>query len=273
MPRLFLALFSILFAFFITSNKAFAASITITLSPSSAQIGTEFTVQFDAVGLSPGSYYGKVRIGKDGIFNKAETKNSDSWLGDTTSWSEFPTLEVDETGEVTGTLIARAKSSAEAGDNSLYVRLHYNEDNIDSPTATIKLDPAPTPTSTLIPTPEPTGVPTATKTPTPTKSLTPTKTPTPTKKVTATPTKKVTPSPTKKISEKDADSDELFLASENNISVDQSPTPKSPQVLGESTSKQPFVFIGLGLIVILVGGILAYFQFGDKIFLWKKKNL
>lgn len=130
---------------------------------------------------------------------------------------------------------------------------------------------APLPTST----PTPTNAPTPTKTPTPTKSPTPTKELTPTKLPTLVPsvTVKVSVKPTgRDVEDEEVSESDLRLASEiendvlgKRINNDNTVAP-SPQVLGESTSRTPFLFIGLGLIFLVVCGILAYFQFGEKIF-------
>lgn len=47
----------------------------------------------------------------------------------------------------------------------------------------------------------------------------------------------------------------------NEISTDQ-----KAEILGERTSKTPLLFISLVLIFLMVCGILAYFQFGEKLF-------
>lgn len=124
------------------------------------------------------------------------------------------------------------------------------------------------------PTPTPTDTPTPTKTPTPKKIPTPTKTPTPTL------TSKSTSAQTTTAEQRDNPT--LGVASEKNnnsilgesSNVSESPT-EAPEteVLGQTRSKSPFVFMGLGLIFLAVCGILAYLQFGDKIIPWKKRSL
>ncbi len=124
---------------------------------------------------------------------------------------------------------------------------------------------SPPPTST----PKPTNAPTATKTPTPTNAPTATKTPTPIVSLTPKPTVLISPS---------GSNSTLELASEvtstpfGDSEEELSPTTK-PEVLGESTSRFPIIYIVLGLILLTVCGILSYFQFGDKIFIWKKKSI
>lgn len=255
----FLFTFLILLAFFILPSKTLAASITITNYPSSAQIESEFTVQFNAEGLTQGTYYGKVRIGKAGeIPNKAETKNGDSWLGDSgVSWPEFPAFTVDESGSITGILIARAKSTADIGENSLYVRLN-NENNLDSSAVKINLEQAPTSVPTQVPTSSPTNSPTSTKAPTPTKI--------PTKAPTSTPTSKPTPTPKEK---DEAVSVVLGESEESKPTPEPTETPK----VSSQIPNNAILFVILGLIILTVCGILAYFQFGDKILPWKKKSL
>jgi hypothetical protein len=142
--------------------------------------------------------------------------------------------------------------------------------------------PTPTPTNTPAPTIVPTAAPSATptKTPTPTKSPTATKAPTP-GKTTPSPTKVPTPTP------EDENNSSLALASKDEDSLQDigssniSGTPdQTASVMGISTSAVPWFFIALGLILITVCGILAYFQFGNNIFKiipkhlpWKKKPI
>ena len=133
-----------------------------------------------------------------------------------------------------------------------------------------RTQPSPSPTISATPTvePSPTGSPTATpkatKTPTPTKVPTSTQTPSPTS------TKKPTPTPTKKITPSTAEIE--LLSNEAKNSKNEQEEKPTPQVLGESTSKLPFLFIGLGIIFLSVCAILAYFQLGDKILPWKRKQ-
>lgn len=143
--------------------------------------------------------------------------------------------------------------------------------------------PSPTPTPTDVPTP--TRTPTPTKTPTSAPTSTPVKTPTPTppRTPTSTPTSSLkTPTPTQKANSPSPANDpnsDLKLASDNNNNIFNNSTPspnarEKAQVLGASTGgTTPFIFIGLGLIFLVVCGILLYFQFGDKVFLWRKKAL
>lgn len=101
----------------------------------------------------------------------------------------------------------------------------------------------PTPTPTPIEEPEETPEPEPEDTPTPTPTSTLVLTPTPTKKPTPTPT--LTPTPTREI-----------LAEEATPAAEEA-TP-TPTVLGEKTSNPvkfvPFVFIGLGSLLLLVSG-------------------
>lgn len=131
----------------------------------------------------------------------------------------------------------------------------------------------PTPTLTPTEAPTPTKTPTLTKAPTSVPTPTSTKTPTPTKSSSATPTKsansdvlgaKDDPTPTS-----DPNSS-LQIGSDNKNSVfggdTPTPTESKGQVLGVSTvNNLPWAFIGLGLIFLIVCGILAYLQFGEKI--------
>lgn len=188
---------------FLLSIPSFAATISITNSPSSAALLQEFNVSFSANGLdASSSYYGKVRIGVSGSdsnpYDKGETKNGDSWLGDSSAWGNFPVFATDSGGVVSGSLAARAKSTASLGDNNLFIRLlkvgTATTNKIDSSAATITLT-AVTPTPTPSPTPTPTATPAASPTPSPTP--TPAATPKPTTAASSTSTPKpVVSSPT-----------------------------------------------------------------------------
>lgn len=192
---------------FLSAVPSFAATISITNSPSSAALLQEFNVSFSASELDgSSSYYAKVRIGVAGSdsnpYDKGETKNGDSWLGDSSAWENFPTFTTDSSGVVSGSLTARAKSTASLGDNSLFTRLlkvgTATTNRIDSSAATITLTAAaPTPSPTSSPTPLPTPTPTASPTPTPTPSPLPTATPRPTTTASSTSTPRpVASSPT-----------------------------------------------------------------------------
>ena len=130
----------------------------------------------------------------------------------------------------------------------------------------------------------PNSAPPPTPTPTPTDSPTPTKTPTPTKAPTPSPspsTSLKTSTPTQgssKYSGETANSDLMLAQDANNSDIfkKESPTPSEKpktEVLGVQTSNTAIIFIALGLIFITACGIIAYFQFGDKLFVWKRRNL
>ncbi len=167
------------------------------------------------------------------------------------------TSAVSDTFSYGGTTQGKSWSRSPDGTGTFYDDVNTTKNGANA---------SPPPTST----PKPTNSPTPTKTPTPTSAPTAAKTPTP---ITASSTPKVV------VSEPPDDSDStLELASEvtnspfGNSDEELTPTVKS-EVLGESTSRFPVVYIVLGLILLSVCGILSYFQFGDKIFIWKKKSI
>lgn len=276
--KLFLSFFISLVVYMFSYTTVFAVEIVVKDYPTSKITGEEFVVRFDAEGLSPGTYYGKVRIGAGSSLNKAETKNGVDWFGDTSSWSGFPSFAVDESGVIiSGELIARAKNSTESGEYSLLIRLN-NGSNHDSPPVLINLEQAPTPTLT------PTKTPIPTKTPKPTKAPSPTKVPTATKIPTITKAQTSTNSPTAieldATGFDDEEEVEVDVLGDVNNNIFRNDSEKDPDtkeretvVLGASNSKIPWLFIGLGLIFIAVCAILSYLQFGDKLFIWKKNKL
>lgn len=194
---------------FLSAVPSFAATISITNYPSSTTLLQEFSISFSGSGLDASlTYYAKVRIGQAGSdsnpYDQGETKNGDSWLGDSSTWENFPVFTTDSSGVVSDSLTARAKSTAPLGDNSIFIRLRKSgtTTNTDSTAATVTLTaatptPSPTPTPTQEPSPTTTPTPTSSPTPTPTPSPSPTATPrlATTASSTSTP-KPATPSPT-----------------------------------------------------------------------------
>lgn len=250
-------------SFFFLIPSSASAGILITNSPNSVAIETEFTIEFTASELEANiQYYAKARIGQDGSgtnpYNKGETKNNDTWFGDSSSFENFPVFTADSSGNISGSLTARAKSTASVGENSLFVRLRKvgTSTNSDSSSVAITLTEAPTPTPT--PTTEPTNTPTPTiaNTPTPTK----TPTPTPVKTPTATPTpkpqaKSPSPTPTSK-AQSPAPTAVLGEKTKTNTPT---PTPTAPQKPQSSKSDSlAKILIGLGVVFLGACGILAF---------------
>lgn len=265
----------VLFSFFLIPKKVFAVSVSISNYPSS--IGSDaFNITVSVSGASAGTNYIRADLYKDGSQNYfGETHNGNDWYSGSDGKQYFP-ITIQAGTVWNGQVQVRAgfpNISDYDGQGSYKLRVRRytssggqggEEPNLSAVSVTINI-PTITPTPTSSPTP--TNQPTPTKTPTPTDSPTPTKTPSPT------PTKSQSPTPTKFSSTSTptlgSSRSSLSLASDTQGNVfedNSSPTP-TPQVevLGATTSKSPLLFIGLGLIFICVCGILAYFQFGDKI--------
>lgn len=179
----------LLFFLFLFPRSPIYAAVTITVSQpaSSVAINEEFNTSFNTNGLEADTqYYGKIRLGTSGTYTKGETKNGDTWLGDTDSWTSFPTFTSDSSGNLNSTLVGRAKSTATLGENQLFVRLrkvgasaNISPDGETVIDITQALTPTPTPSPTPTPTPVPTVKPTPTSKPTSIPLSTQTKTPTP----------------------------------------------------------------------------------------------
>ena len=192
----------ILFSFYFTGQVLAVTTTSITSSPSSVTQDTSFDIQAEISGDSNTSYYLKARVGVNtSSLTKGYTKNSnnstpDDWLGDTDSWSKFPTATTDSTGVWQGSITVKVATTSTIGNNLLILRIRPagGSNNTDSSDVTISIDPVPT--STPTPTPTPTSIPTNTPVPGPTNTPTSTHTPTPTKTPTPTPTKTPTPTST-----------------------------------------------------------------------------
>lgn len=273
MNRLLLILFSVSFALFIFPVKAFADLAINEISPSEEWVelinNGSSEISLEGCILSMGNTGQEVTFSSSDIVAASSYKVAEkgvtigwdnNWLnnsGDSVSLNCLGNDAVTYGSEVDPKTYGRNPN----GNGSFVVLESSTKGSVNS-------GPVPTPS------PEPTNAPTTTNAPTPTKTPTPTKSPTPTSIKTPTPTKKTTPTPTKKLSEKEANSEDLFIAGDTTITLDKSPTPTPKgEVLGSQTSKQPLIYVALGLIFLFVCGILAYFQFGDKILVWKKKNL
>ncbi len=154
--------FFFLIFFFIFPSIFLAATITTTSSPSSVAQLEEFDIGFSAQEIEADTdYYLKVRIGKEGTTpTKGETYNpsTSSWLSDSSAWTGFPTATSNGNGDLSATVRARAKTSAEEGVNQLFIRLRKvgSTTNLDSSPVELEITasvitPTPTPTPTTAP--------------------------------------------------------------------------------------------------------------------------
>ena len=298
LAKLWSAFFLFFLFFFFPKTPVFAAVI-ITNSLSSVALEEEFTLNFTGSELENGvQYYAKARIGQSGSssnpYNKGETKKNDSWFGDSSSFESFPIFTADSNGNTNGSLVARAKSTASLGENSLFVRLRKagTETNYTSESVLITLtelaSSTPTPTTAPTNTPTPTTAPTPTKTPTPTPIKTPTPTPIKsgsTSGAGATATPKPTLPPTSAPTKTLALSSQAAGGSVNintvvspiaNLSLTSTkseptkkpkPTPLrkasrgTVAILGVAQTNLSKILIGVGVIFLLACGILAFRSF------------
>lgn len=178
-----LLLLYFLFAF---SQKVYAASVVVTDFPNEIKVLEEFNINVSATGLeNDKTYYYKCRLGKSDQLNKGETYNSITagWLGDTESWSSFPSIQSNSSGNVIIDVKCRAKSSIELVSNFLQARIRSVDggDNLSSDLieVSVLVNPTNTPTITATPTvlststPVPTSLPTLTPTNTSVPAVTP----------------------------------------------------------------------------------------------------
>lgn len=278
---------SILFLLFfvaIVPAKVFAtAPIIISSSVDSLNLDTSFTVTATMSGLSKSSVYRmRLALAQPATSNYfGSTYNGTSWYNGTPSpisYSSFLTITTDGNGAWGGDIQGKIDAddpnfTTGSGTYDLKIGRYTQTGSTatwsDSKSVIVVVPPTPTPTNT------PTPTPTATPTPKPA-------TPTPTKGVSSQSSKEGGPtlSPGKSsvssdsAGEKDADSDILGASDSASPVPTQSKDDSGAVVLGSSTSPVPFLFIALGLIFFAACGILAYFKFGDKIFIWKKdRNL
>lgn len=235
-------------AIFLFSPKVILATPTLNITevPDSATIEESFSVEVVIISLEPKEKYFIKAIGGENWYDvKTWSDKTDEWLAWNGAWDEMPeTIALDD-GTSISTISAKFVDETTLGENQFKVKI-VKWDETSKPfysnVVVINVLPAPTPT----PEPEEDSEeepesPTSTPTPTPTPALI--LTPTPTKKPTPTPT--LTPTPTGEI-----------LGEEATPAAEEA-TP-TPMVLGEKTSNPvkfiPFVFIGLGGLLLLVSG-------------------
>jgi len=233
-------------AIFLFSPKVILATPTLNITevPDSATIEESFSVEVVIISLEPkGKYFIKAIGGENWYDVKTWSDKTDEWLAWNGAWDEMPeTIALDD-GTSISTISAKFVDETTLGENQFKVKI-VKWDETSKPfysnVVVINVLPAPTPT----PEPEETSEPESEDTPTPTPTPE-TPTPTPTKKPTPKPTPTLIPTPTGEI-----------LGEEATPAAEEA-TP-TPMVLGEKTSNPvkfiPFVFIGLGSLLLLVSG-------------------
>lgn len=273
--KLCLLLFILFFLIFSVKKSDAARSLSIT-SNKSALFGTEeMTITASPSGFTTGeTIYIKGAFYQDGTTNYfGYTKNGDNWVKNGDSTTTQKQIKIGEWDGV-ATVKLDFGDSGYKGEGGYKFKLGFyyltsssNPSSVNWSSNILDIsvsEPDPTPTST----PVPTNVPSLTPTKVPTATPTPSKTPTTAPLRTPTPTiaKTLIQSPTAK-----NENSTLFVEGDKNTML-PTPTGQDAQVLGAATSNMSWLFIALALIIFVACGILAYFQFGDKVLLWKKKQ-
>ena len=250
-------------------------TLTITNTTGIIVTGDQFTISYSTAGLTSGDiYYIKAYGGVDPSTSQIYTINGSQQLASSTSWTNFPTLTIGDSGVSSGTINAVAPGIS--GTATLKLRLALVADTtkqVDANSSTINIiTPTPTivPTSTSTPTPIPTSTPLPTNTPSPTPSATNTPVPTSTLTLTPTPSNKPTTIPTATDAPWPTDTPLPELTPINDplpSSIVGGPpvlTPtNAPSVLPTNTigksfaSYLPTIFIVLGGILLLIPLILT----------------
>lgn len=115
-------------------------------SAGSTKLGDVFQSTFTISGFSPNiGYFFKIRGGLDqSELNKVQTQSGSSFLSDTDSWSQFPSITTDNLGGASGTVFARIATDKPTGAYQLRLRFRSpeSETNIDSDFRSISVGPA-----------------------------------------------------------------------------------------------------------------------------------
>lgn len=142
-------------------------------------VGEEFDISVTLSNFEASKeYYLKARIGpSESELNKGETYGGGSWYSDTSSWSNFPKITTNSSGNYSGSITAKLKSEQSSGNYKLRVRARKvdSDSNYDSSAYDITFNSAASsPTSTPTLTPTPSNTPTPSKSPTQSPTLKPT---------------------------------------------------------------------------------------------------
>lgn len=280
MFRNFVFLILVVLFWFLPSkvDAAFSMSISSVDPASVSTSEQEVTVNITIADLPSESYFRVAWQESSGkpYFGYVKNNNGD-WVKIESGKDCKNYFKVSDLNTTSFSLVTKIGSDNTANNGENFIKARRYTDTA----ACSETDSEPFSIQINLPTPTPTNTP-PTNTPAPQATATPTKTPTPTKAPTATkvPTQAKSPSTsTPIVTSKPGENSTLNLGSsenslsdigEENISVTPS---QDTAVMGISTFNFPWLFIALGLIFMAVCGILAYFQFGDKIFVYIKEKI
>ncbi|MBI3559229.1 hypothetical protein HY085_02435 [Candidatus Gottesmanbacteria bacterium] len=137
----------------------FAPLIIISTPSAALTIGEPFDLSASLSNLvASASYNFKIRLGSSsGSMNRGQTlisiNGTNSWLGDTDSWSSFPVIFMDAFGTWNGTVTGRPGDNAFSGQNFLTLRLRRTDQTsycCDSASVTATVSSAPVTTNPVI---------------------------------------------------------------------------------------------------------------------------
>ena len=239
-------------------------AITYTISAPASISDAEFTVDVAIDGPNPGVNYLRVDLYKEGTTSYfGETWNSSTWYSGSDGLQYFPiTISPESTSSAQVRAKLGSSTTAEySGPGAYKLRIRrYTSASSSSASDPVNIDityqlPTPTPTPSLTPTATATATSAPTSTPTPTATPTRTPTPSPRGSPSGTPKPK-TPTPSPEVS--------LLGEETGDFSLNEvTPTP-AEEVLGASDKDSgnnsiiPFVFIGTGMVFLILGGISFY---------------
>lgn len=252
-----------LLGFLLFSKPVLAVTYTISAPPSISD--AEFTVDVVIDGPNPGINYLRVDLYKEGTTSYfGETWNNSSWYSGSDGLQYFPvTISLESTASAQVKAKLGGPTTTEySGPGAYKLRIRrYTSASSSSASDPVNINityqpPTPTPTAT------PTEAPTATSTATSIPTATPTKTPTPSPKGSPSGTPKpktLTPTP------EGSPEVELLDMETGEFSLNEATPTSVSEVLGASESKEPnnnsiipFVFIGTGMVFLILGGITFY---------------
>lgn len=123
--------------------KEFPTPVINFSAPKATAAAAPFSVSIKLENFQPGTYYLKVRVGKDGQFYDGRTQGTNGkWLAWNASWLNFPQVVVGPSGSASKAVSALVDEDAPPGDYLIGVRVYDGDGFLDSAPTPIKVSAA-----------------------------------------------------------------------------------------------------------------------------------
>lgn len=134
------------FVIYLVNPSLVAADFLKVTAPAEIYLDTSFEINLEISAKANTKYFVKARLGSNPSSLRAGqtlNENKNIWLSDTVSWESFPSFETNNDGLWIGRIFAKVSKNAALGDNFLIIRIHSQNDNIDSAAYSLIVKEAP----------------------------------------------------------------------------------------------------------------------------------